>query len=348
MRPLPLVLRRVVEWTTLAYVAGVLAVTVLLAAVGERWWVTSVALYLPRIIFAAPLPLLVLTLWRWGARRYLALLGVTLVVILVPLMGFTVPAPSLPFGRSAPAPRVRILSYNVNAAAGGVANLSAEVDRFAPDVVLMQEVADPNPLATALRARYPTVLVSDQFIMAARYPVVTRVEPDKLAFEGHRRSPRFVQVTLQTPLGDVAFYNVHPLSPREPMFRLRGRGLLREILSGHLLSGDARAILENDALRDLQVQTFTDEALRDGLPTIIAGDTNLPNLSGILRRHLSRFQDGFEKAGWGFGYTFPTDHVSWMRIDRIFATDDLRFTSFRVGTSLASDHHCVVADLERN
>jgi len=34
-----------------------------------------------------------------------------------------------------------------------------------------------------------------------------------------------------------------------------------------------------------------------------------------------------------------------MRIDRVFANDALRFTTFRVGNSDASDHLCVIADL---
>ncbi len=36
-----------------------------------------------------------------------------------------------------------------------------------------------------------------------------------------------------------------------------------------------------------------------------------------------------------------------MRLDRILATDDLNFTYFEVGTSNASDHRCVVAEIER-
>ena len=82
-------------------------------------------------------------------------------------------------------------------------------------------------------------------------------------------------------------------------------------------------------------------------PVIIAGDTNLPGLSFVFHRSLSGFQDGFTRAGWGFGYTFPTNHVPWMRIDRVLASDELRFVRFEVGKSLVSDHHCVVADLQR-
>jgi hypothetical protein len=52
-------------------------------------------------------------------------------------------------------------------------------------------------------------------------------------------------------------------------------------------------------------------------------------------------------AGWGFGYTYPYNLFRWMRIDRIMASDQLRFVGFQRGSSTASDHVCVVADLQR-
>jgi hypothetical protein len=37
-----------------------------------------------------------------------------------------------------------------------------------------------------------------------------------------------------------------------------------------------------------------------------------------------------------------------MRLDRIFASRSLRFVGFSVGKhTWASDHHCVIADLQR-
>jgi endonuclease/exonuclease/phosphatase family metal-dependent hydrolase len=115
-----------------------------------------------------------------------------------------------------------------------------------------------------------------------------------------------------------------------------------------LFSGDAGpSILANARLRALQAEAIAGAAALNSEPVVIAGDTNLPDLSPVFSRHLSRFQDGFVKAGAGFGYTYPNDRRPWMRIDRILATDALRFVKFEVGTSAASDHLCVVADLQR-
>jgi endonuclease/exonuclease/phosphatase (EEP) superfamily protein YafD len=350
MRPLGKRLRQVVEGASWAYSASVVAATLLLWRIGESWWVTAVGLYVPRFVLAVPLPFLALALLRTGSRLLLGVQAVTLLFVLFPTMGLSIPAPGSPTVRAdAAAPKVRVLSYNIDSTLGGVAGLTAEVDAYAPDVVAMQEIGEsPAPLARAMRARYPTVLVSGQFLTATRYPVVSQADRQTVAFEGHPHHAQFVEATMTTPVGDIAFYNVHPGSPRDAINRLRGRGLRREIFSGHIFSGDAAApILANAALRGLEVESFANAASRESVPAVIAGDTNLPGLSPIVRRYLSRFQDGFAKAGWGFGYTFPADAWPWMRIDRVFASSDLRFSAFRVGTSRASDHLCVVADLQR-
>ena len=52
------------------------------------------------------------------------------------------------------------------------------------------------------------------------------------------------------------------------------------------------------------------------------------------------------QAGWGVGYTYPNDRRPWMRIDRMLGSGGVRFSGFSVGDSKASDHLCVVADVE--
>jgi endonuclease/exonuclease/phosphatase family metal-dependent hydrolase len=106
-------------------------------------------------------------------------------------------------------------------------------------------------------------------------------------------------------------------------------------------------VLESiSGLRAVQVQAFAELAAKEEGAVVIAGDTNVVGLSPLFHRFLSPFQDGFRDASWGFGYTFPTNRRPWMRIDRILASDHLHFVGFEVGTSKASDHLAVVADLE--
>jgi endonuclease/exonuclease/phosphatase (EEP) superfamily protein YafD len=313
--------------------------------VGELWWVTTVALYLPRVVLVIPLPLVVAGLLLCGRGRWLWTQAVSAMVLLFPLMGLVVPMPHVVDHK---APSIRVLSYNVNSAWGGVAKLVDEIAKYSPDVVLLQEVSATEELKRALLARYPTVEALDQFAVATRYSIVSTNEPARLPFEGRQRSPRFLEHVVDTPLGRVRFYNIHPVSPREDFYVLRGRGLRREILSGRIFSGAAGpAIQANAGLRALQAKTIAEAARDEQGPRVIAGDSNLPGLSLVFGRHFSAFHDGFVEAGSGFGYTYPNDRRPWMRIDRILVTDELRVVRFQVGTSAASDHLCVVGDLQR-
>ncbi len=335
--------RRLIAAIAVCYLVTLLGAYVALRWVGERWWVTGLALYLPPIAFGAPLPVIAaLVAWARMWRVMWTQVAASLVVV-AGLMGFVVPAlPSWAHGT----PVVRVLSYNINSGYGGTENVVAEIDRYAPDIAVLQEVGDVGPLGRLLNARYPTVATDGQFVLATRYHLVSAVNPERLPFFGRERSPRFMKYVLETPLGQVAFYNVHPISPREDFYAIRGNGLKHEIFSGRIFSPvGAGTVQANSGLRTLQVQTFAEAAARETLPVLIAGDTNLPAMSPVFGRYLSPFKDAFGTAGGGFGYTFPADRVPWMRIDRILASDALRFTRFEVGRSRASDHLCVVADV---
>lgn len=329
------------------YPLALLIVTLSIALVGERWWATAGVMYLPRVAFAAPLPVVVLLL-AWHRLHRLLLLQVgSLLLVLFPLMGFVLPTPH---ARASTAGGIRVLSYNVNSGGNDEPGIVAEVARFSPDVVLFQEAGnEAEALAHLLGALYPVTAFSNQFVVASRYPIASTLTPDKVPLEGKMRSPRFIVYSLDTPLGRIAFYDVHPISPREGLAAIRGRGLPRELLSGRLLRGAHVSLLESlDRLRELQVQSIAEHAGREAVPVVIAGDTNLTGLSPVLRRYLGGYEDGFAAAGWGFGYTFPTyKRAAWMRIDRVLVSHALRVVGFQVGTSRVSDHRCVVADLRR-
>ena len=338
--------QRIVVATAVAYPVAVAAIWLCFRYIGESWWATGVGLYLPRIGFALPLPLLVVLLLLLRLRRLLWTQLVAVGLVVFPLMGLVISFPgSLRQGE----PALRILSFNVDSGYFGNDKIDAAIQAWSPDVVLLQEVQlEATKLADTLRSRYESVEPSGQFIIASRFPILAVFDPDRLPHYGRLRSPRFMHYLIDSPLGHIALYHVHPVSPRSVFYELRGKGgLKREILSGHILSGDAAVdVEENNALRSLQIQTASELAANEPYPVIIAGDTNLPGLSRVFARHLSEYQDGFAKAGWGFGYTFQS-YRPWMRLDRILAGPELRFVNFKVGCPGASDHLCVVADLQR-
>jgi endonuclease/exonuclease/phosphatase (EEP) superfamily protein YafD len=326
------------------YAVGILGAVLAMRFIGERWWLTAAALYAPRVVFALPLPVLALLLMVFSLWRQLATQAVAALLLLFPLMGLQPPRPS---GRKAGAPALRVLSYNVDGGALGYAGVVAEIEHYGPDVAFLQELGDPREIAERLGKSFSSVRVTGQFLVATRHRIVSEADPDKVLYDGRARSARFTQYVIETPLGPLAFYNVHPISPRQGLLALRGGGVLSKLRMGHLPTEFHAGPLRHEAgLRETQVQDFAQAASREKLPVVIAGDTNLPGLSWILNRYLSSYQDAFEHAGRGFGYTFPAGEA-WMRIDRVMATGDLRFVGFEVGRSMASDHHCVVADLQR-
>lgn len=316
-----------------AYALGLWLLALALRFVGEGAWLTTALLYLPAIAFALPLPVLIGWMWRRGYRAWLAVHLVALWALVFPLMGFVWPRT---LARDPAGPVMRVLSYNVNHAYAGADRVVAEILRHAPDVVLLCKLnTNVAPVEALLRARYRVVESSSGFLLATHYPLIARRDPDLEVTPADRlASARFVRWELSTALGPVAFYAVHPYSPRDGLAAL-ARG------------GGASLMRLETAARVRQVRRIAADAAAERVPVVIAGDTNIPAASPLLRRELAPYGDGFAARGGGFGYTYPLSPFRWMRIDRIMASAQLRFVSFTTGASSASDHAPVVADLQR-
>jgi vancomycin resistance protein VanJ len=330
----PPIVRRLLRATlivlAIAYPVLVVAVWLGLAWIGEKWWPTTIGLYLPPMAFALPLPLLTLALAVWGPRWLLAGQAIAAAVVLFPLMGLKLGGgPAAASGQ-----KLRVLSYNVDYGFIDKAGVRAEIEAVDADVVLLQ--ASDHRILDELKGTFASYHVQrvDQFTVASRFAVTEAVAGDG-----------FARFTLQTPLGVIDVFDMHPVSPRAGLQTMRGNGLR----SGDALRAEGRdAVAENTARRREEVEAVAAAARAASHPVIIAGDTNLPHLSPLLREQLGGWQDGFGEVGRGFGYTFPANKwLPWMRIDRVMAGPELRFVRFEVGAGVGSDHHCVWAELVR-
>jgi endonuclease/exonuclease/phosphatase family metal-dependent hydrolase len=175
-----------------------------------------------------------------------------------------------------------------------------------------------------------------EFFVASRYPIKDVYDPP--ALDGGWDAG-FIRVTVEAPFGPIDVYNAHPVSPR------RGFEAMRDA-EQPLAGGGTGRLTRNAELRARQVAALAAHARAAVNPVVIAGDTNLPGLSPLLREQLGDWQDGFAQVGRGFGYTFPAHRwLPWMRIDRVLAGRQLRFVSFSVGQRRGSDHLCVIAEL---
>src|SRR5260370_41891708 len=98
------------------YPIGLLGAALALRFMGAKWWVTGAPLYVPRIGFAAPLPLITVLLAALSLYRLLWTPLAAPLIILFPLMGFALPARAPTTRRT---PTIRVLSYTMNPSRGG-------------------------------------------------------------------------------------------------------------------------------------------------------------------------------------------------------------------------------------
>jgi endonuclease/exonuclease/phosphatase (EEP) superfamily protein YafD len=258
-------------------------------------------------------------------------------------MGFVMPG----FAAASSGPSFTLLSFNINSEFEGPETILRHIDAIKPDLVLFQEATWGGPMEAALKTRFPYTDSSTQFVIGSRYPILARTEPEKVPHQGKQRSPRFMRYVIDSPLGKLALYSLHPISPRGSMGIARFRGTLHRIRTGEIWAGDPESdVIANASLRVAQVHYAAKMAGQESMPVLLAGDTNLPGASATLRRELGQYSDAFRDAGWGFGYTYPAKHP-WLRLDRVMASAALKFSQFRVGCPAASDHLCVSVQVSK-
>jgi vancomycin resistance protein VanJ len=346
--PLPAAGRRfamgVLTWLTWLHLAALVTALVALRFIGERWWLTGVLLYVPRVFVLLPCLLLVPSLLVVGPRRLLLVQLLTVWLAVFVGMGFVLPALRAHAGSKS----LRLMSYNVRSCSCGQAELATRIESYAPDVVVLQELCgESNELVARLRQHYAVVHTWDQFLLASRYPLLSVRKPGGFQQGGEQHNERFMRYELDTTLGRIAFYSMHPLSPHEAFHALRGVPIMPALRDGSIWhGGSAEATLrDNFRVRDRQLSAASALAAADTRPRVLMGDTNLAGLSPWAERYFGAYRDAFESAGSGFGYTFPSI-VPWLRLDRMFASPDLRFVHFETGCDRDSDHLCVLAQLE--
>ncbi len=336
--------RSIVDLAAVAYLLALLTVVAALRLIGERWWVTTIALYLPRIGFALPLPLLLVALSLARSYRLLATQLVAAFVLLFPLMGLHLGgAPAHTPG----ALRFRLFTLNTGLGKNGTGEILDRIQGANPDLIALEEVADDE--VEALRLGLPGYAFRhlDQFVVASRFPIEEEAVPPPIRSDGRTESAQYTSWRLITPAGPIRLFAVHPVSPHDAFNQLRGRGLRYELLGGGILgSASARAMEANTEERLEQVRALAAAAATPAEPVIIAGDTNLPGLSWAFSHWLGGFSDGFAEVGRGFGYSYPAQRMAWMRIDRILAGPRFRFLHVAPISPRVSDHLAVAADLE--
>lgn len=286
------------------------------------------------------LPLLPLLVLGAIARSRLALL-----MLVAPLLFFAgeYGAQLLPrwlwLGRVQPgATVVRFMTWNTHLAYDHSGEFRALLTRQQPDLVALQEISYSlaRILADEVTVLYPYQQMygagsASGLAILSRYPI--------RAFEinaGVLRC-RCMRVTLDIDGQEVTVLNTHVWSP--------------------MISIDQHRAIPRVARFDNAHQTGNFSALLDQIaaapgPLIMLGDFNTTERQPNYRRLNQLLRNAFAEAGWGMGFTFPTNASyltlrvpPFVRIDHIFFNDAWRAAGAWRGRLVESDHAYVIADL---
>jgi len=316
------------------YGAALLAISAANALGPERWWWSSLNLYLPQWIWAMPGAALVLGCLATRKTWRYSIVPVLLVAWVVgPLMGLRVHLA----GEEAPtgATRVRVMTWNLkwprHRSPASMRLIAAEH----PDILLLQ---DSDGAADAVSRTLPgyTVEVYEQYVLATRFPVLTTGRYYGPSEEGHGK---WLDGRLLINGTTVDVRCIHLTTPRP------GLGALKHDFG----EGGLTAFEGGNAIRLQQARVIANRIARDSNPRIVAGDFNEPVQSLACRSIMDvGFRDAFDVAGMGYGYTYGDTlpvRQAFMRIDHVMASRDWRILACHTGPVDGSDHRPVVADL---
>jgi vancomycin resistance protein VanJ len=314
-----------VAWCAWLYLGALLGLWLLIRVGADRWWLPTLVIFGPRWVWALPLGVLVpaAALVR---PRTLGLLGVCLVLVAGPVMGY---CPGWQLLTAAPSgPRLRVLTCNVDNTNLNAPALRAFLDEIQPDVVALQEWVEEKEAPLFGQSSWH-VRGGMGLCLATRHTIG---HTEALTDEPGWRD-LITRHDLETPAGTVHFFNVHLATPRE------GLSAVRE--SPRWALSELQANIRRRAAESERVSAWAGRS--DGR-VVVAGDFNMPADSRIFRQSWSHFGDAFTAAGLGLGHTKFTRWYG-IRIDHVLTGPGWVCHGCWVGPDVGSDHRPVIADL---
>ena len=222
---------------------------------------------------------------------------------------------------------VSVMSVNLLMVNRDTGPLIAEIERNAPDILMLQEYTAHwhDALQASLGDTYPhTVYVprGDSFGAAiySRRPFVG--EPAANLSLGDATEPQ-IRAVIHIDGQDVALYNIHLLPPRT---------------------------LQYTTVTRAQFADLVDQLAQEKLPIILAGDFNFtPHSAQADALAAMGLSDTLTTIGTGRGATWPVvGGLRWLpgiRLDHIYVSNELACIECQTGEGQGSDHRPVVAKI---
>jgi endonuclease/exonuclease/phosphatase (EEP) superfamily protein YafD len=217
---------------------------------------------------------------------------------------------------------IRVVSLNCAAADQRAA---AEIARYDPDIVLLQETPMGTHLDELSHEMYgeggATLWGGDTSLLARG-----TIQPIRVDRESH-----FIHATVE--LNSGAKVEVVSLRLNPPVFRLDGWS-----------PGFWRDHRDNRRKHRQELLEVVEGLGDNSLPLIVGGDFNMPPHDAALAPLHDRLEDTFRVAGQGWGNT-GTNDFPLFRVDQIWASRECRPVRVLARKTIHSDHRMVICDL---
>ncbi len=310
-----------------------LATWFVIAVLGDRVWWTVMLIFGPRWVLA--LPWLGMVPWLLVDIRRAAIPALAgMAVVVFGLLDF-----HLGLHRANVASGIPFRVFELNAAGGGGTipdRMFKEIHALNPDLVVVPECGPGlAEMITALPG-YRSQPVARGLCLLSRDTIISWEQRSQTEVWKQGGAGFIVRAVVRTPAGPVRVGLVHLATPRHA---------LDSYFTLHTLPEQGPSTRANMAQRDEESGLAREWILQGpALPTIIAGDFNLPVESAIYRRHWGDFRKAGGRAGFGSGHT-KIQRYWGVRIDHILTSDDIGTSRAVVGRDVGSDHLPMIADL---
>ncbi len=324
--------RSLLWWSSLVNICLMIAIYFVEQSIGERTGVTTLITYMPQHVFGIPLVLLILCSLALRDWRSLAYNIAGAMFFAVNIMGFNIPVSSY---EGISGQHLRVMAYNIHHASCGVDAVAKTIKEMDPDVLCVQEanaagrLSDPMP---ELKRRMSGWEVSrhGELAIFSRFPIASSTVTPLMPKTTRTALCSVISVDHRT----VTIINAH-LNTATTATSITDRS-----------TRVRKYLVQTARVRGIQVDRLLEIAAKMKTPVIVAGDFNNPPRGRLYARIVHSFQDAFQRAGLGFGYTYTfRSYGPVMRIDYIFAGRDFRVRDCLVPRSHSSDHRPVVSDL---
>jgi endonuclease/exonuclease/phosphatase (EEP) superfamily protein YafD len=304
---------------------GALALSTVLAELGESWWIADLFGHF-RYHYALGAVLLAGAALLLGRRVAVlasaCLLGAQIWAIAAP--------PRTPaIERAGAGAPLRVMSVNVLTVNPRHDDVAAAVERAAPDIAALQEISSAwHPVVERLARLLPHVAPADwraresDNILLSRHPIVE----SRLALPpGPARWSAHVDAIVDVDGRRVRVIAVHPPPPVSP--------LLAEIRQSYL-------------------DDYARAATATEMPLLIVGDFNITPYSPRFRALLREGGLSYVHLGWAWPRSWPSAnggsyrrYVRGFPIDHVLTSRHFSAHGARAAEDVGSDHYPIVADL---